>query len=112
MHFPLRKEGDNYVNCIYRVSSSWSISGGRHCGLLDVRSTRLVFASRDCYCRMCCARCAYLLGCRLCGCVGRARRACLLDCLLGAGDLRDLENRVSYSFCEYHMRVTIINDIL
>ena len=27
-------------------------------------------------------------------------------------DLRDLENRVSYSFREYHMQVTIINDIL
>lgn len=92
------------------MSNYWSRSG--HCVCLDLRSAGLVFASRVYLCRVRYTRCACLLDYRLCGCVGRARCAFLLVVRLDAGDLRDLENQVSYSFCEYHMRVTIIDDIL
>lgn len=108
--FQYRKEGDNYVYCNCRVSNYWSRSS--HCVCLDLRSAGLVFASCVYLCRVHCTHCARLLDYRLCGCVGRAHCAFLLVDRLDAGDLRDLENRVPYSFCEYHMRVTIINDIL
>lgn len=61
MHFLLWKEGDDYVNRIYNVSSSWSISDGRYCEHLDLQSTRLVFTLYDYYCRVHYTCCSYLL---------------------------------------------------